>query len=314
MDDGSGESGRMPLPPKLVRPRLHRVYPRPRLLHRLHETLAQGAAWICGPPGSGKSTLASIYVAQARRPCIWYQLDERDGDPATLFHYLRRVALHVAPRRAACLPYLTPEHLPGLVAYALRFFERFFSLLKSGSVLVFDNCQVLPEASKTLTLLAAGIEQAPTSIGVILTSRFPPYGAFARLQISESLGVIDGSELALDIDEAQAIAAQRFGLQLPPTCIEQLHRQTLGWVAGFRLLLEQPPGQAKAPEVALPASTDQLVRYFEAEVLSHIEPATLETLLQSAWLPRMPAHLLNGQCEDPQAVARIAALCRDNYS
>ena len=306
-------SGGAKLPLKLARPRLPHAYRRQRLQQRLRETLAHSAAWVVGAPGSGKTVLASTYVEASRRPCIWYQLDSRDRYPATLFHYLRLAVQAVAPQRATQLPYLTPEYLAGLDAYARSFFERFFELIQPESILVFDNCQVLPNDSITATLLAAGLEQAPNSISVILTSRSPPGIAFARLRACESIGIIDDSALMLDVTEARAIALKRFGKRLTPASVDKLHRQVRGWAAGFTLLLEQAGAQSPASPVVAADASEPLFDYFSAEVLSGVAPETLETLLQSAWLPRMPAALLAPQCEDPKAAARIAELCRLNY-
>lgn len=297
------------LPPKLVRPRLHRAWRRQRLLQELRETLDHSMAWIGAAPGSGKTALASTYIEVSKRPCLWYQLDGRDRDPATLFHYLRRAAASMAPRKAQSLPHLTPEYLAGLEVYTRNFFERFFEIIRPASILVFDNCQELAADSVTADLLAAGLEQAPDSVGIILSSRSPPGAAFARLLARESLRVIADAALALDAEEAHAIARRLRGRQLAPETVDKLHHQTRGWAAGFTLLLEQAGMQYDAP--AVPA--EHVFDYFSAEVLSGIAPAILEILLQSAWLPRMPAKLLNRQCEDAQAADQLTELCRRNY-
>ncbi len=312
-DTGASRSEGTRLPPKLARPRLPQAYRRQRLQQRLRETLAHSAAWVVGAPGSGKTVLASTYVEAGRRPCIWYQLDSRDRYPATLFHYLRLAVQAIAPRQATQLPHLTPEYLAGLDAYARNFFEHFFELIEPGSILVFDNCQVLPDDSITATLLAAGLEQAPDSIDVILISRSPPGTAFARLLACESIAIIDDRALTLDVAEARAIAHKRFGKRLTPASVDKLHHQVRGWAAGFTLLLEQAGAHSPAPPAVAAGAVEPLFDYFSAEVLSGVAPETLETLLQSAWLPCMPAALLARQCEDPKAATRIAGLCRLNY-
>lgn len=265
--------------------------------------------WIGAGPGSGKTVLASTLVESCKHPCLWYRTDSRDRYPATFFHYLRRGALQVDSEKASALPHLTPEYLAGFDTYARNFFERFFACFEPGSVLVFDNCQELGEDSVPAALLAAGLEQVPDALDVILISRGMPCTAFARLLASESLSVMDDTALALDADEARRIAHLRFGNAIGPERIEAIHRQTRGWAAGFTLLLEQTRTQGAMPETA----SAHLFEYFNAEVLSDLDPATLDTLLQSAWLPRAPAHLLNILCDDDRAVERVAALCLRNY-
>ncbi len=295
--------------PKLTRPRLHRAHQRGRLFRELNETLEHSAVWIGAGPGSGKTAIVSTWIESRKLPCLWYRVDSRDRDPGALFHYLRLGALRNAPRRAQDLPHLTLEYLASLDTYARNFFERFFACFKPGSILVFDNCQELGENSTTARLLATGLEQAPESMRIVLTSRRAPGAAFARLRASESLCVFDDAALALDANEASHIAHLRFGRRIAPERVEAIHRQTRGWAAGFTLLLEQTGTQGQMTA----AVSGRLSQYFNAEVLSELDPATLGTLLQSAWLPRVPARLLNALCEDAQAAERVAALCRRNY-
>lgn len=99
---------------KITRPAPTGCYPRQRLFRALDRGLKRPILWISGPPGSGKTTLVSSYVAARKLPCIWYQVDPRDGDVATCFYYLGLAARKAAPRICKALPLLTPEYLTGL--------------------------------------------------------------------------------------------------------------------------------------------------------------------------------------------------------
>jgi len=309
MKEKAGHSPTPPLPTKLARPQLYRAYPRQRLLKRLDELLARSAVWIDAGPGSGKTVLASTYVETCKAPHLWYHADKRDRYPATLFHYLRRGAMSLAPATAPSLPFLAPGYHTGLDAFAQNFFERFFALFAPGSLLVFDNCQDMGEDSVGMRLLAVGLEQAPRSVRCLLTARHPPGVAFAHLLASESLHTIGDAALAFDAKEARAVARQHFGRRLAAATIGELHRRTGGWPAGFTLMLEQTGVRGAVPA----ASTSRVFDYFSAEMLGGIDPGTLDILLQSAWLARMPKELLARQCEDVEAAEKIAALCRRNY-
>ena len=77
---------------KLSRPRLFDAVPRPRLYAALDELQRHPLVWMCGPPGAGKTTLAASYLESRKLPCLWYQMDAGDLDPATFFHYLALAA------------------------------------------------------------------------------------------------------------------------------------------------------------------------------------------------------------------------------
>ncbi len=297
------------LPPKLIRPCIPRACGRQRLFDELTSKLEHAAIWVAAAPGSGKTVLVSSYADSRKQPCFWYRIDSRDRDPATLFHYLRRLAMAAAPERAGVLPHLTFEYMAGIETYARNFFEHFFECFEPRTILVLDNCQDFGKNSTTASLLATGLERAPQSLDLILTSRERPGPAFARLLTSERLHVIGGSELELSGDEASQIAHYRFPDGIPTERVDEILGQTKGWMAGFTLLLEQPP--EKGTQTTIPDG--HLFDYFASEVLATLEPALLDLLLQGAWLPRMPARLLHLQCEDEHAAERISELCRRNY-
>ncbi len=73
-------------------------------------------------------------------PVLWYQVDERDEDIATLFHYLTLATAQLDSSEAADLPRYSPEYACGLTAFARSFFSGLFVAVPERAVLVFDNC------------------------------------------------------------------------------------------------------------------------------------------------------------------------------
>jgi len=69
---------------KITRPILPEVYPRKRLFEALDKLRRQPLIWVSGPGGSGKTTLVSSYLEDRKIPCLWYQVEEGDKDPATM--------------------------------------------------------------------------------------------------------------------------------------------------------------------------------------------------------------------------------------
>jgi len=124
------------LPPKVSRPSAAGLVERERLFVLLDRFRRRPITWVEGPPGAGKTSLVSSWIEARRLPCLWYQVDAGDSDPATFFHYLRLAA----PAGTLPLPALTPEHLPDLSGFTRRFFsalgERLTAGLAGGMALV----------------------------------------------------------------------------------------------------------------------------------------------------------------------------------
>src|SRR5450631_4171505 len=96
---------------KLSRPRLFRVLNRERLFAALDAARDQPALWISGPPGAVKTSLAARYLKARKLPCVWYEVDAGDSDPASFFYYLAQAAPRPRGKRAAPLLALSPEYL-----------------------------------------------------------------------------------------------------------------------------------------------------------------------------------------------------------
>src|SRR5207248_2580635 len=112
-------------------PTLHDHVPRPALLARLEAATRRAPiTWVAGLPGSGKTSLVARWIEEAKRPCLWYRLDEHDADLAQLFH-----ALACSASRA--LPVWSPEHQADLADFARAFFAE---LAREPVTIVLDDC------------------------------------------------------------------------------------------------------------------------------------------------------------------------------
>jgi ATP/maltotriose-dependent transcriptional regulator MalT len=68
---------------KIARPTLPKVFPRERLFKLLDQSRERSVIWVTGPAGSGKTTLVASFLYSRKLPCLWYQVDAGDADPAT---------------------------------------------------------------------------------------------------------------------------------------------------------------------------------------------------------------------------------------
>jgi ATP/maltotriose-dependent transcriptional regulator MalT len=179
--------------------------------------------WISGPPGCGKTTLASSYIEARKLPCLWYQVDEGDSDPATFFYYLGQAAKMASPRKKKALPLLTPEYLQDVATFTYRYFEGLSDRLKNPSLLVFDNYQEVPAQSPFHGIILNGLSRIPERVNVMLISRGEPSPAFIRLRANNLMGNLEWEKLRLNRVESRSIVRLKTRQRLSPKTIQHLH-------------------------------------------------------------------------------------------
>lgn len=134
---------------KLTRPDPSGTFPREGLFRALDGAAARPVVWVSAPAGSGKTTLVSGWIESRGLPCLWYQVDEGDSDPASLFYYLGRAAMQADPELPS-LPHFTPEYQLGIPTFSRSFFEQLSRRLKTPFALVFDECERLSDSLPAL--------------------------------------------------------------------------------------------------------------------------------------------------------------------
>lgn len=302
---------RSPTSVKITRPSSKGAYNRIRLFNLLEHARKQPIIWISGPPGCGKTILVASYLEVKESPCLWYQIDEGDADPATFFYYMGLAAKKAAPRKRKSLPLLTPEYLPGLPTFTLRYFENLFNRLKIPSFIVFDNYQEVPVESPFHEVIRQGLTNIPEGINVILISRGEPAPVFIRLQANNLMEVIDWQSLRLTLDESDDIVRLQTKHKVPQETLEYLHNATDGWLAGLMLMLKTAQRERLDPRELSTVPMEQIFDYFTGEIFDRIDSESQSFLLKSAFLPKMTASMAEGLTDFDFAGRVLSQLHRD---
>ena len=298
---------------KITRPVIAGYLPRKRLFLALDKARKLPLIWIAGPPGSGKTTLASSYIQERRLPALWYQVDEGDADRATFFYYMGLAGKQAAPRRKKPFPLLTPEYLPGLTVFTSSFFEDLFGRLKSSSILVFDNCQSVPDDSPFHDTLRQAISLLPRGSSIIVISRNDPPPAYARLRADHRMDIIGWRGLRLTPEETLGIARLRGRTGPDKDTARHLHNRTGGWAAGLILLMERARLDGVKPQSLRRQTPGEIVDYFGSEVLRNFDEGTREFLLRCAFLPQLTARTAAALTGEEKAGRILSLLHRHNY-
>ncbi len=296
-------------PAKVNRPWLPAAFPRERLFTRLDELADRPCTWIGAPGGYGKTTLAASYVEARGIPCLWYQLDEDDADPATFFYYLGIAA--DAHGAGPPLPLLTPEYQGDLPAFARRYFRALFQRVAPPCILLFDNYHRLPARAPLHTLLAEMLDLLPAGARCLVASRGEPPPELARARLHGRLALVEAEALRLTLPEAEGIAGLQPDRRPTANEVRPLNERVQGWAAGLTLLLQHfhPHRTALSP----PPTPALVFDYFAAEVFDRADSATQTFLLKTALLPTMTAAMANQLTDGDGAEALLNGLARSHF-
>ncbi|MCW9098517.1 MAG: BTAD domain-containing putative transcriptional regulator [Ignavibacteriaceae bacterium] len=303
---------RSPTIAKVTRPIPSRVYPRKRLFDLLDRKRKHPVIWVSGPPGCGKTTLVTSYLDSKSSPCLWYQADEGDADPATFFYYLKLAAKKATPRKRKPLPLLTPEYLPGLPTFTLRYFENLFHRLKAPSFLVFDNYQEVPVQSPFQEVIRHGLSNIPEGINVILISRSEPPPVLIHMQANNLMEMIGWRDLRLTLKESNDIVKLQARQEVSPEAIEYIHTFTDGWLAGLMLMLKTSEIEKIDPRELGNVPTERIFDYFTGEIFDKTDEKSQIFLLKTAFLPKMTASMAEA-LTGFESANRILSLLNRNH-
>ncbi len=298
---------------KISRPNARGIVPRKRLFRLLDTKRKRPILWVTGPAGSGKTSLVASYLDARKLRCLWYQIDDRDGDVATFFYYLGLAAKKAAPRYRTPLPLFTPEYLLDLATFTKRFFENLYNRLKPPFAVVLDNYQDVQEESPLHRVVQSGLALVPEGIQVMVLSRNEPPAAFTRERANNAMSLVGWDELRFTLEESKKIILLKQKRKPAEDVLVKLCQKAEGWAAGLVLLTEGAGTNMGDWQSADDLALQEVFDYFAGEVFDKLDGQTRDFLLMSSLLPQITVPTAIKLTDRDNAGRILAALSRSHF-
>jgi LuxR family maltose regulon positive regulatory protein len=275
--------------------------PRPHLTEWLESQLDKRLILLSAPPGYGKTTLLADFLASSALPAAWVQLDAADSDPSVFLAYLIE-AIHRMPGSSekdigrATRTLLESAHVsvsPQQILTVL--INELSDGLLSPWLLVLEDYHVIasPVVHQLVDLL---LENGPTSLHIIISTRSDPPLALARLRARGVLAELRAPEMRFCEHEIISLIS----LSMPGLSDESLSllvEKTEGWAAGLQIVRSSLQGQdARSADrfiAGLSGSHRYIFEYLAEEVFRRQSRSRQIFLTHTAVLAQMDAASCN---------------------
>jgi len=273
---------------KINRPVFESALERKRLNSIMDGDGGEPLIWVSGPAGIGKTTFISNYINHKSIPCIWYQWDNGDKDPATFYYYFGQAARKETTLNSEDIASYTPEYASDPVAFSQRYFETIFENLNTPALIVFDNFISKPD-NYFLDILLDTLLRIPPGLQIVVVSRSEPPPALSVLTVRNQMSVISENDLRFNLEEFKQAAILYGFSDISEETLKVFHNTTEGWITGLMLMAVGHKRAAGDLEVKAGSSTQEIYDFFAGEIDKGLDDGTRSFLIATSFLPQFTA-------------------------
>ena len=271
---------------------------RPRLVQQLKDGLHRKLALISAPAGFGKTTLVSEWIDSLRQDdwgdgqkIAWLSLDENDNEQTrflTYFiHSLKQIDRMESSIGESALAMLRSPQAPPVDIILTSLINELVNI-SNHIIFVLDDYHVIeaPAVDKALAFL---LENLPSKLHLVITSRVDPSLPLARLRARGEITELRAADLRFTLDEAAEFFQRKSELKLSSSEVAALENRTDGWITGLQLAALSMQGRDDIPAFISSFTGDHryIVDYLVEEVLQRQSERVRNFLLQTSVLDRL---------------------------
>ena len=281
---------------KIVIPALRpEILHRARLLAHFDDLLDKKLIIIAAPAGYGKTSLLIDFARQSGMPICWFSLDALDKDPQRFVAYLIAALEQRFPKFGklsnSVLRSLTSfdqdtEHLISVLVNEID------NQIDEHFALIVDDYQFVDGVPSIRDLFSRFINLAGENCHVILSSRrLPTLPDITIMVARQQVGGFDLEQLAFRPEEIRSLFEMNYGMTLTDSTVEELMRQTEGWITGLHLSASSASRSAPDLTQAARIAGVDLAGYLDQQVLGPQPPELHKFLLQTSLLEEFDTDL-----------------------
>jgi len=260
----------------------HILVPRKKVLRQLCEGIQDGhlLTLVSAPAGYGKTTTVRMWVKEAGHSVAWVTLEYSDNDLKQFLTYL----LTALGQAGDDLGQEALEVVENTQEIDLRrvLGQLVNDLYELGQpiILVLEDYHLI-ENERIDWFLELMLNQAITSLHLVITTREDPNLPLTRFRVRNQLTEIRAADLSFSLEEAGEFFSNVMGVNLSKRETEILKSRTEGWVAGLQLAalsLRESGDQTKFVE-AFRGTHRHVLGYLIEEVLNS-QPEEIREFMQ----------------------------------
>ncbi|GEN44791.1 BTAD domain-containing putative transcriptional regulator [Alkalibacillus haloalkaliphilus] len=213
------------------------------LQRKLNQVTNYPVTFIHAGAGYGKSVGLSQYVHSTKDNVSWYTVSEYDQDlvffMAKLIHAVKGSYSTFGEELVNKLGHsersIKDRDIWSLVTEFVDELEQIDEL-----TIVIDHIQVVFQTPKVVKWVELLLENIPSHIHIILSSRYKPsWGCLSQLKVRGELLEITPSDLKLTEEEIDHLFCDLYNFQINEEEIQRIYRLTEGWPAACSIFIQQ---------------------------------------------------------------------------